>query len=168
MRALQICGETGAHAFQPVDESLPGEDFCNVTIASLVLVVEPDEAALSNMVWAFRQAGQQVLGVTSFEEAKRQILLNPVDVIVSQARLGLFNGLHLAHLARSQNPRVLPVILNEQPDPALEQEIVALGGTFVPGPVSSDALASLVVLLVGSGGATSARPGGLGNQINGN
>jgi DNA-binding response OmpR family regulator len=148
---------------------LPDGEIRNVTMVSLVLVVEPDEAALSNMVWAFRQAGHNVMGVTGFEEARRQILLSPVDVIVSRARLGLFNGLHLVHLARSQNPRVYPVILSEGPDAALEQEVVALGGTLIPGPVSGDALASLVTLLVNSGGAIVPLPqNGLGKSLDRN
>jgi DNA-binding NtrC family response regulator len=118
-----------------------------------VLVVEPDEAALTNTVWEVRQAGHHVIGVSSFDEARRQLSLNPVDVLVSQARLGMFNGLHLAHMARSHNPRACALILNEELDATLERDVTALGGMLVPGRISSDALASLVTLVKGASDA---------------
>lgn len=123
------------------------KDYC------LVLIVDPDDAALCAMVRTSREAGYQTTGVATFEEAKRQIKLDRVDVLITQARLGPYNGIQLVLLGLVENPRLHALILSDRPDPVMERETVSIGAAFVVGPLLSDALLSIIkVFLVAPNG----------------
>jgi DNA-binding response OmpR family regulator len=111
---------------------------------SLVLVVEQDPGALSTAVRTLRGAGHHATGVSSYEEARRQLTLDPPDVLLSPARLGDHHGLHLALVARARRVDTHAVILVDLEDPVLHSEVTRAGASLVVRPLGADALLALV------------------------
>jgi DNA-binding NtrC family response regulator len=110
----------------------------------LVLVVEQDRGALSAAVRTLRGAGHHATGVSSYEEARRQLALDPPDVLLSAARLGDHHGLHLALVARARRVDTRAVILADLEDPVLQSEVTRAGASLVVRPLGADALLTLV------------------------
>jgi DNA-binding NtrC family response regulator len=113
----------------------------------LVLVVEPDAATLSAMLKALRRAGHQATGAATFEEARRQMALDTPDVLVSEARLGAYSGLHLAFLGLVNRPYFHGVIVGQEADAALERDVIQAGGAFLVRPLAADRLVSIIEAL---------------------
>jgi DNA-binding response OmpR family regulator len=104
----------------------------------VALIVHPDAEARSTIVRNLRDAGFQVVGVDTFEAARHMLLLEPVTVLVTEARLGDFHGLHLVLLARCSNPSVFAAVLTAEEDEVLQREVENAGGTlFVAQPAES-------------------------------
>ena len=113
---------------------------------SLVLVVEPEEDSLAEMVRALRAAGYHTAGASTFEEGRRQIKLDPPRIVIARARLGAYSGIHLALLARSARADCQTLIFTDTPDPILEREVSDAGAVFTIKPIASDMLAAVAAL----------------------
>ena len=117
---------------------------------SLILVVEPDEASLAEMLKALRSAGYHTTGATTFEEARRQLALDPPRVVVAAARLGAFSGLHLAIIARELRPDCQSLILADAADAVLEREVTDAGAVFTLKPLGPGMLPASIESLFGT------------------
>lgn len=85
-------------------------------------------------------SGFHVVPCSTFEEAKREIGTARPDILVTDVRLGAFNGLQLALLARDVNPAVRLVVFSGFDDPVLKEEARRLGATYLVKPVSGYAI----------------------------
>ena len=117
---------------------------------SLILVVDPDEESLAAMVKSLRGAGYHTAAAATFEEARRQLRVDPPRVLVSRARLEAYSGVHLALLARSLRSDCQSLILAEAPDPILEHEVTEAGAVFTLGPLTGDMLPSAIASIFGT------------------
>ncbi len=61
------------------------------------------------------------------------------EILVTDVRLGPYNGLHLVAVARVEFPRAFAVVIGGA-DHVLEVEATGLGARYLAGPVSSQAL----------------------------
>lgn len=86
--------------------------------------------------------GFQVVPCSSFDDAKREITTHRPDIVITDVRLGAFNGLQLALLARDVRPDVRLVVFSGFDDPVLKEEARRLGATYLVKPVSANALVS--------------------------
>lgn len=109
----------------------------------LVLVVDHDPAALAVTARSLEAVGCDVDATTSFTDARRLLLDRP-DAVVADVRLGEFNGLHLAMLARHADPDVQIVITARREDSAMQPDAEALEATFVNKPCTGRDIASLI------------------------
>lgn len=109
----------------------------------LVLVVDHDASALAVTARSLEAAGCDVDATTSFTDARRLLLDRP-DALVADVRLGEFNGLHLAMLARNADPDVQIVITGRREDAAMHADAEALDATFVEKPCTGRDIATLV------------------------
>ena len=75
----------------------------------------------------FSDAGYDVALVTSFAAARVQLRTEP-DLLVSEIRLGEYNGLHLASRAQAHD---IPAIVIGDRDPVLERDAHQMGVVFV-------------------------------------
>jgi two-component system response regulator YesN len=66
------------------------------------------------------------------------------DVLITDVRLGAFNGLQLAVLARDQNPEIQLIVFSGFDDPVLRQEAERLGAVYLVKPVTSRQLLELI------------------------
>jgi DNA-binding response OmpR family regulator len=126
-----------------------------------VLVVEEESAALSGWVRALRQAGYQATGVSTFEEARRQMMQTVPDALITKARLGAYNALHLVYLGARESPPVQAVVVGDEADPILEREVIGAGAAFLVKPVYGAQIVAAVEVLVGAPTAEGS-PRGLG------
>ena len=118
-----------------------------------VLVVDDDIELLDALEAAFKEAGDlQILALANFDDAKRSLRTEKFDVLITDVRLGAFNGLQLAVVARDTNPGIRVIIFSGFDDPVLRQDAERLGATFLTKPVMSSQLLQLIRDVAGDGG----------------
>ena len=101
----------------------------SATIAATVLLVDTDPEERSSYTTALTRFANRVCVAATFTQAKSTLLEECPDVLVTQVRLGEFNGIHLAAWGRRHLPDLRTVIIG-QSDPTLEADVHASGLTF--------------------------------------
>jgi DNA-binding NtrC family response regulator len=110
-----------------------------------VLVVDDDASVLDVLVQALSQrAGQEVVACGSFEDARRRLREQTFDVLLTDVRLGAFNGLQLAVLAKDVNPQTRVIVFSGFDDVVLRDEAEHLGATYLVKPVQAQVLQALI------------------------
>lgn len=112
--------------------------------ASRSVLVVDDSAAQGEIVTSLRGAGYRVTGVGTFEEATQLIETDPPDALVTELRLGAYNGLHLVIRCGASHPDIVAVIHTAFPDAVLEAEARRLGAEFLERPVEPETLLSVL------------------------
>jgi len=103
--------------------------------APTVLVVEPDTALRDRFVGWLREAGFHVLDVDTFAAARRVLDRRVPQLIVTELRLGSYNGLHLALVARRISPGTRTLVLAAGRDGMLMEEARRCGAEYVMKPL---------------------------------
>ena len=99
-------------------------------MATTVLLVDTDPEQRQTLAVALTAVAAAVHTAATFAEGRALILEMHPDVLVTQVRLGDFNGMHLALWGRMQLPHLRSVIVGES-DPALEADARRSGFFFV-------------------------------------
>jgi DNA-binding NtrC family response regulator len=110
----------------------------------VVLLVDTRSATLRRLSDTLQRAGHVVVEATSFDEAKHALLIRRPSALISALRLGAFNGLHLVHLGRIENPQLQAIILSTDRDIQLHDEIHAAGAMLLIEPLHVPTLLSLL------------------------
>ncbi len=113
----------------------------NVRIARKILVVEDDNATRRGLVALLRNAGYDVVAADSIPDAKKALATEHPDLLITDVRLGEYNGLQL--LATNPNP-IPAIVMTGFPDRVLEAEAQHLGAEFVLKPVTPTELMAMV------------------------
>lgn len=113
-------------------------------IPPAILVVDEDSDARIGIVSLLSHAGYHVTSVGSFREAIRVLSTEPPALLITELRLGAFNGLHLVIRSRESHPEMAAIILTSFRDPVLEAEAQRQGAAFVTKPVDNAALQAIV------------------------
>jgi len=109
-----------------------------------VLVVDDDPDVLRTIADMVRRGGYTVLRRSRFDEAKRFIDDTPPDMLVTDVRLGAFNGLQLVLHMRLARPEGAVVVLSAWDDPVIRHDAEHAGARFLAKPVKrQDLLAAL-------------------------
>lgn len=109
----------------------------------VALIVHPDGEARATLRRSLRDAGFQAVAVDTFDAARHMLGLEPVDVLVTEARLGDFHGLHLVLLARGSNAAVFAAVLTGEQDDVLERDVESAGGVLFVGDDADAILAHI-------------------------
>ena len=109
-----------------------------------VLLVDDDHALLKLVSQWLTGGGFSVVACDSFEDARRELALHPPDVLLTDLRLGAFNGLQLVILANEQQPHPLTVVMSAYDDPTLRDEAERCGARYLLKPFSSQAVLSSI------------------------
>lgn len=105
-------------------------------MTSDILVVSADPHVLSGRVTGLRRAGFAARACSSFPDARRTLEEgSPPEVLVTDVRLGPYNGLHLVAVARVEFPRTVAIVIGGQ-DHVLEVEAGGLGARYLLSPVT--------------------------------
>jgi hypothetical protein len=94
-----------------------------------VLLVEPDKARRAHL----RDVVREVADVdchSDFVTARAHLFSKPYDWLVTETRLGAYNGLHLVHLARSSRMPIRSMIYADRDDIYLFQEAQRAGAFY--------------------------------------
>jgi two-component system nitrogen regulation response regulator GlnG len=111
-----------------------------MTQAKSVLVVDDDRQVLRYLSEVLREAGYDTVTCEQFADAKALLSTTNPDLLLTDIRLGAYNGLQLAIFARSRHPEMPVVVLTGYEDPTLRKEALASGATFLVKPVRRDEL----------------------------
>ncbi len=108
------------------------------------LVVDTDAVQLAITARAVTELGYDVRIASTFDDANRHLLVcDSLALLVSDVRLGQFNGIHLAFRARARYPQIQVVITHGDVfDATLAPEIAQLGGVYVAKLASASDLAA--------------------------
>ncbi len=109
-----------------------------------VLIVDDDTSLLGAMRSAFADAGWEVIASSTFEDARQWLRTSTFDVLLTDVRLGAFNGLQLAVIARDADPAIRIIVFSGFDDPVLREEAEHLGATYLVKPVTSRYLLEMI------------------------
>lgn len=110
-------------------------------MARKILVVEDDTATRRGLMALLRNAGYDVVAVDSIPDAKKALVAERPDLLITDVRLGAYNGLQLV----AMNPNPIPaIVMTGFPDRVLEAEARRLGAEFVLKPVAPSALLDMI------------------------
>jgi DNA-binding NtrC family response regulator len=99
------------------------------------LVVDDDPTGMAALVELLQAAGYRVQGAASFEEAKRLLMAEHPDLLITDVRLGAFNGLQLLVLNGTEHPGMTTVVISGFSDPVIEAEARKHGAAFLLKPI---------------------------------
>ena len=108
-----------------------------------VLLVDADLD--SGTECALRSAGHLVTRAFGFEDAKRQLQFEPPDLLMTDVRLGAYNGLHLVIRAHAEHPEMPAIVVDADHDPVLEREASDVGAAYVARPLEARSLLPIVL-----------------------
>ena len=100
-----------------------------------LLVVDDDRQVLKFITEMLRDAGYDTVTCERFADAKAFLANSRPDLLLTDIRLGAFNGLQLAIYAQSRHPGIPIIVLTGYEDPTLRKEATASGATFLIKPV---------------------------------
>jgi len=108
-----------------------------------ILIVEDDKSTLSGWVELLRGAGYGVIGVSTYEEGRQELATLP-DLLITDVRLGVYNGLQLLMRGRMVNPRLQAIVVTGYADQIVRREAVHLLAEHLEKPVDADRLLQVV------------------------
>src|SRR5436190_6695707 len=118
------------------------------------LIVDPSPVHLGVTRRVLADSGFDVTVVSTFEDAKRRLSTGqPLALLITDVRLGPYNGFHLALRARATHPNICIIIADQARDAALEREARGLGATYLVKPITPEQLTRLVAEMFGPPGA---------------
>ncbi len=109
-----------------------------------LLIVDDDVGLLEAMQRALRDSLRTVVACDSFEKARQMLKDQSFDALITDVRLGAFNGLQLAVMARDLYPNVRLIVFSGFDDPVLRADAEQIGATYLVKPVASGDLLKLL------------------------
>ena len=110
-------------------------------MAPKVLIVEDDDATRNALKAVLAHAGYDTTAAGTFEAGMQALISDVPDLLITDVRLGEYNGLQLVATAREP---ISAIVLTGFPDPVLQREARLLGADYLMKPVSPPALLELV------------------------
>ena len=96
-----------------------------------VLLVDQNEAVMTGLRELLTAAGYTVVPCRCFEDGRRYLQIECPDVIVTELRLGAFNGLHLVLLAKQKAPTIAAVVYSGRADSGIGRDASSEGATYL-------------------------------------
>lgn len=109
-----------------------------------VVIVDDDDLALGTLQRLVSRWGYDVVPFQRFEDARTFLETRTPDALVVDVRLGLYNGLQLAHLARQLSPHMVLIAISGFDDTVLKAEAQRAGATFLMKPIEAEDLRRLL------------------------
>jgi DNA-binding NtrC family response regulator len=109
-----------------------------------ILIVDDDAGLLDAMQRSLRDSVRTVVACDSFEKARQMLKDQAFDALITDVRLGAFNGLQLAVMARDMYPEMRLVVFSGFDDPVLRADAEQIGAIYLVKPVASSELLKLL------------------------
>jgi DNA-binding NarL/FixJ family response regulator len=110
----------------------------------LVMVADDDASFRAGLEEILQTAGFEVVAFGCFEDAHAYLEDHTPDVVVSDVRLGAYNGVQLVLLARARQPASRAVVISAFDDPFLRKEARRAGACYLLKPVTIGAILEAV------------------------
>ena len=105
-----------------------------------LLIVDDDVSLLSALSRYLADSGFRVVFEQRLRGRQGAHLHGCPDIVITDVRLGAFNGLQLAILARAVRPDARVVVFSGFDDPVLKEEARRIGAAYLVKPVSGQEL----------------------------
>ena len=105
-----------------------------MAIQRLAVVVDGNTPDRVNTVSCSRQRAIEVRSARNFDEAKTLLAAERPHLLVTDLRLGQYNGIHLVLRSRSDHPGIVAVVTSRVADPVLEAEVHRQNAHFLLRP----------------------------------
>lgn len=105
-----------------------------------VLLVDDDEQMLGLVGHWLEDAGYEVTACSRFETARDCMLASRPDALVTDLRLGAYNGLQLALRASQNGPDTVVLVMSAYDDIVSRRDAAAFGSRFILKPFGREAL----------------------------
>jgi CheY-like chemotaxis protein len=99
-----------------------------------------------------RGSGHEVAFAPGFEAAIRKLDQIAPDLLITDVRLGGFNGLHLVIRSQSTRPKMRSILLDRVHDPVVALDAQRHGAAYIGGQVTAAALSEQVSRLLNESG----------------
>jgi DNA-binding NtrC family response regulator len=109
-----------------------------------LLIVDDDVGLLDAMQRSLRDSLRTVVACDSFEKARQMLKDQSFDALITDVRLGAFNGLQLAVMARDLYPAMRLIVFSGFDDPVLRADAEQIGAAYLVKPVASGDLLKLL------------------------
>jgi len=106
-----------------------------------VLMVDDDAGYLSACATVLRQDGHDVIACADFTEGRQRLTADRFDALITDVRLGAYNGLQLISLATSP---MIKIALSAFPDPVIRRDAEHAGARFVVKPADCTSVSALL------------------------
>jgi DNA-binding response OmpR family regulator len=113
------------------------------TKTAAALIVEPSIADAVFLVTTLSALGFSVTVSDRFQEAKARLRVPPA-LLVTEIRLGEYNGLHLVLRGKSARVEMAAVVTSRVTDSVLQAEAERMGATFVLKPITLEELRAAI------------------------
>ena len=94
-------------------------------MAARVLIVDDDAGTREGLAELLESAGYETIAADGFEFARWVLRTDPPDLLITDIRLGEYNGLHLIITGQAA---VLAIVISGFTDPVLRSESRGVGG----------------------------------------
>jgi DNA-binding NtrC family response regulator len=111
-----------------------------MTSQKTVLLVDDDAQLLTAIRQWLEGAGYQVVSCGRFEDARAYLRSHAPDVVLSDVRLGAFNGLQLAIYLAEARPATAVMLMSGYDDPVLRRDADMCGARFFLKPLDREDL----------------------------
>lgn len=111
--------------------------------ARRILLLEDEPTVSTMFATVLRGDGHDVVVCNHFEEARAEMRRQVPDAILTDIRVGGYNGLQLALLFRSVSPEGMIVAVSGHDDPVIREDAEGLGAHFILKPVDLGRLQAL-------------------------
>jgi two-component system, response regulator RegA len=109
-----------------------------------ILIVDDDPSLLEALERSFEEAGEDVVAHSTFEQARKALQTTQFDALITDVRLGAFNGLQLAVIGRDTYPNIRLIVFSGFDDPVLRTEAEHVGATYIVKPVTGAKLLEIL------------------------
>ena len=104
------------------------------------LIVEPSLDDLPSFVLCLSEAGFRVTAAATYLQARTLLDARAASLLITEVRLGAYNGLHLVIRAKTATPPIPAIVMSSMDDPVLRAETEAMGATFLVKPFAGTEL----------------------------
>jgi DNA-binding NtrC family response regulator len=105
-----------------------------------VVIVDDNIPLLEALGQLVERAGHDVMMFSGFLPAKKYLETARIDVLVTDVRLGAFNGLQLVMTAKKDYPETSAIVFSGFEDPVLRRDAAKMGAAFCLKPVAAEQL----------------------------
>jgi DNA-binding NtrC family response regulator len=113
-----------------------------------IFVVDDDRQVLKFLTELLQDAGYDTVACERYQDAKGLLAASRPDLLLTDIRLGAYNGLQLGIYARDHHPGLPVIVLTGYEDPTLRDEALRSGAQFLMKPVTRALLLETVARAV--------------------
>jgi FixJ family two-component response regulator len=112
--------------------------------APRAMIVDDDTAMLRLVKNWMVGMGFAVDAFDQFAPAKRHLTRSTPNVLITDVRLGAFNGLQLVVFAKLAHPEIVAIVLTGFEDPVLRRDAAEAGAVYLAKPVRAQQLIEVI------------------------